>query len=146
MRFDVVYIVQGKPELRELLTRKVDADFAEVLCEVSCIQNSEGGRTMWKASDHLLTIKLLFLAALSDWDVFETEDGIRAIFETSARDETLFDKWWTIQRAEISATSSDLESRFGSQLGNMPPSANPLVNSWMDFCINKAITAPTVSN
>jgi hypothetical protein len=54
MHVDVLYIIQGKSELREHVARVVDADFANLLCERVCIHSDEGGRTDWSDGDHTL--------------------------------------------------------------------------------------------
>ena len=133
MHVDAIYIIHGKPELHSQLTKAVDSDFADILCERVCIRSDEGGRTAWSDADHTLKIKLLFLASLGQWEPLREEQGFQAVFGDTSRNADFFDRWWSIDRLECDWEADILAKDYASEFDRMPPCPNPLVKSWLQY-------------
>ena len=131
MRFDAIYLIQGKPELHAHVAKAVDIDFADYLCERICISSEEGGRTDWSNEDHTLKIKLVFLASLGELEPLGTEKAFEIVFGKAMRDEDFFDRWWSIERSAIEWKADDMAEQFASEFDRMPLCSNRLVRDWL---------------
>ena len=71
------YLIEPRPEAVAHFRNCGDRDFAELLLEPILISNTEGGRSGWRPEDHVLRVKLLFLARIREWSLCASDEDAR---------------------------------------------------------------------
>jgi hypothetical protein len=134
MQFEALYLIEVRPALRDRLEGRVESDFAEFLVEPVVLSNKEGGcHSAWRADDHALTVKLLYLAQVREYTPFSSDASFEAVFGSSRLSSALFDRWWTIRRLERDDDTESLRPLLKQFLPMVEPTGNELVDRWLEW-------------
>ncbi len=131
MRCNSLYLIEPRTELAQWLDGRVDGDLAEILLEPVMLENPEGGRTVWRGSDHALTVKLVFVASLRQYTPLDTDAGFEAALGSRRISVELFDRWWTLRLLPGSYRTEDLRQFLVKYLDRIEPTGNELVDDWL---------------
>ena len=131
MRYSAFYLIEPHPTSTGRWVEHCDNDLVEFLAEPQVIEQAEGGRTVWAEADHILVVKLLFLAGLRKYSPFDQEESVVRIFGSAMIDVALFDRWWTARRLTVDEHAADLHPLLASLRSKVVPTGNALVDGWV---------------
>jgi hypothetical protein len=135
MSFPIVayYFIEPGPELATWLSSRVEPDFAGLLLEPQLFENDEFvGKTSWNPPEHLIRVKLLFLASLLDYTDLQSESGRENILGTAVISESIFDRWWRIRRIENQGNVKEFAPFLKSGITSVSKTGNPVVDEWLE--------------
>jgi hypothetical protein len=130
------YLIEPRPELAARLRERCDADFAEALLEPELFSNDEADRSSWRNADHVLLIKLLYLARIREYTPLASNADASRILDSDRISIDVFDQWWTIRRLTFEGSAHALRDYLRPPIsGNIVRTGNALVDSWLkDNC------------
>jgi hypothetical protein len=133
MRYTAFYLIEARPELSERLATLKDLDLKELLLDPEMLSNEEGGRSAWLGEDHTLTIKLLFLAQVKEYEPLSSDAVFEEVFGSHRFSAQLFDRWWTIRRLVPTDNAESLHPLLRKFLHLVDRTDNDLVNEWLEW-------------
>lgn len=138
MRYEAFYVIRPAAALQEYL-QQADPDMAAFLDRPLLWTKKEGGITVWTDEESLAQSKLLFLLNL--WSEYVIGAGadeslktlLEELLEAPPFDETLFDRWWTIDRFDgIDGSFEEAESHLNLEQPHLlARAASPRVAAWL---------------
>jgi hypothetical protein len=131
MRYTAFYLIEPRPSLRGRLAPLDDADFQDLLLEPVMLSKEQGGRTVWMREDYALTVKLVFLASLKQYDVLQSDTMFEELFGSARLNVQLFDRWWTIRELDDESEES-LYPLLAEYSHLVDQTDNDLVNQWLE--------------
>jgi hypothetical protein len=114
MLFIKYYLIEPRPEAVARFRDCGDQDFADILLEPILISNTEGGRSAWRLEDHVLRVKLLYLARIRELSPCASDEDARKWFGSDRVSGTVFDRWWTIRTPPLEGSDDELANFFAS--------------------------------
>jgi len=99
MKKIVFYVVKPKAILLDR-ARTLDETIGKPLTEVTTWLDEEITHSGWSHDDYIVAVKLIYLAYL--YEDFKDEPETQFLFNGGAIHFELFDKWWLIERFELS--------------------------------------------
>jgi hypothetical protein len=140
MQHIIYYLIEPRPEAVTHFRDCGDQDFAEILLERILISNAEADRSAWRAEDHVLRVKLLYLARIREYSPCASDDDARKWFGTDRVSGKVFDQWWTIRTVPFEGSDSELADFLAPMKERILPTDNSLVDAWVLWAIERAIT------
>jgi hypothetical protein len=131
MRYINYYLIEPQPEAAVHFRERGDQDFAELLLQPILISNSEGGKSAWLPEDHVLRVKLLYLARMREWPPCATDEDARKWFGSDRVSGKVFDRWWTIRTPDLEGSDSELVEFLKPMKEKILPTGNDLVDEWV---------------
>ncbi len=129
-----LYLIEPRPCLGERLQKRFEPELGELLLEPMIFSNKEGGYgSVWTDEDHLLTIKLLFLAQLREYTPLSEEKTIEEVFGSSRLSAEVFDHWWTIRKIGFRRDAESVYPLLKRLLPAVERTGNRLVDEWLDW-------------
>lgn len=132
MRYTAFYLIEARSELLERLATLKDPDLEDLLLDPEMLSNEEGGRSAWSDEDRTLTIKLLFLAQVREYEPLSSDAIFERVFGSPRLSAQLFDRWWTIRRLEQTDHAESLYPLLRQVLHLVDRTDNDLVNEWLE--------------
>jgi hypothetical protein len=132
MRYTAYYLIEHRPELRERLASLKELDLEDLLLEAELLSNEEGGKTIFLDNEHTLTIKLLFLARVKEYEPLSSDAMFERVFGSPRLSTDLFDRWWTIRRLEVTEDAESLYPMLRQFFHLVDQTDNNLVNEWLE--------------
>jgi len=120
-----------------------DQDFAEILLEPILIRNTEDDRSAWRPEDHILLVKLLYLARIREYSPCASDDAAHKWFGSDRVSGEIFDRWWTIRAPELEGSDEDLAYFLKPMKEKILSTGNSLVDDWVLWAIKRATTPKT---
>jgi hypothetical protein len=140
MRFINYYLIEPRPEAVAHFRDCGDQDFADILLEPILISNAEGGRSAWRPEDHVLRVKLLYLASIREYSFCASDEDARKWFGSDRVSGTVFDRWWTIRMPSLEGSDDELARFLKPMKERILPTGNGLVDEWVVWAIECATT------
>lgn len=106
MKKIVFYVVKPKAILVEK-ARTLDETIGKPLTEVTTWLDEEVTHSGWSDDEYIIAVKLIYLAYL--YEDFKDEPGAQFLFNNGSIHFELFDKWWLIERHELSENIKEAE-------------------------------------
>jgi len=137
------YLIEPRPDAVAHFRDRGDQDFAEILLEPILIRNTEGGRSAWRPEDHVLRVKLLYLARIREYSPCASDDAARKWFGCDRVSGEIFDRWWTIRAPELEGCDEELAYFLEPMKEKILSTGNSLVDDWVLWAIKRATTPKT---
>jgi hypothetical protein len=132
MRQIKYYLIEARPEAVAHFRECGNQDFAELLLEPSLISNTESDRSAWRPADHVLRVKLLYLATIrTEYDPCASDEDARKWFGSDRVSGAVFDRWWTIRTPALEGSDDELAGSLGPMKDRILPTGNSLVDAWV---------------
>ncbi|RKZ49090.1 MAG: hypothetical protein DRR16_12275 [Candidatus Parabeggiatoa sp. nov. 3] len=106
MKKIVFYVIKPKAILVDR-TKTLDETIRKPLTEVTTWLDEEMTHSGWSDNDYIVAVKLIYLAYL--YEDFKDEPETQFLFNGGAIRFELFDKWWSIERFELSDNITEAE-------------------------------------
>ncbi|MEK8018127.1 MAG: hypothetical protein VSS75_014735 [Candidatus Parabeggiatoa sp.] len=106
MKKIVFYVIKPKAILVDR-TKTLDETIGKPLTEVTTWLDEEMTHSGWSDNDYIVAVKLIYLAYL--YEDFKDEPETQFLFNGGAIRFELFDKWWSIERFELSDNITEAE-------------------------------------
>jgi hypothetical protein len=132
----VYYVIWPNSSLIDFLSDKDDFTWSN-FGRPTLWSRTEGGKSAWKSTDYSDRAKIIYIAFLwKDYVINGEQLGTKSIVTELLGgppfSETVFDKWWTIER--WSGEDYGFEDVFNHVKANALPlmkPVNPLVEAWL---------------
>jgi hypothetical protein len=137
------YLIEPRPDAVAHFRDCGDQDFAEILLEPILISNAEADRSAWRAEDHVLRVKLLFLARIREYSPCASDEDARKWFGSDRVSGEVFDRWWTIRGLEFEGSDSELADFLEPVKEKILPTGNSLLDEWVLWVMKPPMVAPS---
>jgi hypothetical protein len=124
------YLIEPRTDAAARL-RGRDPDLVDLLLEPNLISNVEADRSWLGAEEHLLRVKILYLARLREYTPFASDEDARSWFGCDRVSGNVFDEWWTIRRFGLDHTDAELVDFLKPLKAKVLPTGNELVDRWL---------------
>src|SRR5262245_53151215 len=126
------YLIEPRADAAARL-QGLDPGLVDLLLEPVLISNGEADRSWLGAEEHLLRVKLLYLARLREYQPFASDEDARTWFGSDRVSGNVFDKWWTIRRfGGLDHTDAELLDFLKPLKAKVLPTGNELVDQWLE--------------
>jgi hypothetical protein len=129
MKKIVFYVVKPKAILVDR-ARTLDETIRKPLTEVTTWLNEEMTHSGWCHDDYVVAVKLIYLAYL--YEDIKDEPETQFLFNGDSIHFELFDKWWLIERFELSDNITEAEhslERLTKE--NIQLTGNRSIDTWL---------------
>jgi hypothetical protein len=129
MKKIVFYVVKPKAILVDR-ARALDETIGKPLTEVTTWLDEEMTHSGWTNDDYIVAVKLIYLAYL--YEDFKDEPETQFLFNGGSIRFELFDKWWSIERHELSDNIIEAEhslERLTKE--NIQLTGNRSIDTWL---------------
>lgn len=129
MKTIVFYVVKPKAILMER-ARTLDEKIGKPLTEVTTWLDEEITHSGWSNEEYLVAVKLIYLAYL--YEDFKDEYEAQFLFNGGSIRFELFDKWWSIERHELSDNIMEAEHSLDRLTKeNVQLTGNSTIDTWL---------------
>jgi len=129
MKKRVFYVVKPKAIL-EHKARTLDETIKKPITEVTTWLDEEVSHSGWSVNDYLVAVKLIYLAYL--YEDFKNEPKTQFLFNQGSLHVELFDKWWSIERFELSDNIEEAEHSVEKlTTKNIQLTGNRSIDAWL---------------
>jgi hypothetical protein len=125
------YFIEPRPEAATRFRDRDHQDFADILLEPVLISDAAADRSGWRHEDHVLRVKLLYLARIREWPPCASDEDARKWFGGDRVSGEVFDRWWTIRCLDFEGSDSELAEFLGPVKEKILPTGNSLVDEWV---------------
>ncbi|TGO02257.1 hypothetical protein PN36_27760 [Candidatus Thiomargarita nelsonii] len=129
MKKIVFYIIKPKAILVNKV-REINETIGKLLTEVTSWQDEEVTHSGWTNNDYIVAVKLVYLAYL--YEDLKDEPDAHFLFNSRAIRVELFDKWWSIERYELSDNIREAEHSLDRLTKkNVQLTGNRSIDTWL---------------
>jgi hypothetical protein len=129
MKKIVFYIIKPKAILVDKV-REINETTGKLLTEVTTWQDEEITHSGWTNNDYIVAVKLVYLAYL--YEDCRTEPETHFLFNNQVISFGLFDKWWSIERYELSDNIKEAEHSLDRlHKKNVQLTGNHSIDTWL---------------
>jgi hypothetical protein len=132
MRHELYFLVEPTEAARREFPLRADPDLAMILLDYLLTSSAHYDSYLWGEKECELTVKLLHLARMREYDGVSDSDSAIRILGSDRISVEVFDKWWTIRRLGMEeGPSEDMHDFLIALVDSVDPTGNDAVDEWV---------------